>query len=58
MRALAATLAGMVISIQALALDLGSLSNADAVRGLKDALTQGSAAAVSKLGAEDGLLGK
>jgi len=47
----------MVISCQALALDLGSLSNADAVSGLKDALTQGSVAAVSKLGVENGFLG-
>jgi hypothetical protein len=57
MRAVTGFLAGMVISTQALALDLGSLSNADAVSGLKDALTQGSAAAVSKLGVENGFLG-
>jgi len=57
MRAITGFLAGMVISTQALALDLGSLSNADAVSGLKDALTQGSAAAVSKLGVENGFLG-
>jgi hypothetical protein len=57
MRAITGFLAGMAISIQALALDLGSLSNADAVSGLKDALTQGSAAAVSKLGVENGFLG-
>jgi hypothetical protein len=47
----------MLISAQALALDLGSLSNADAVGGLKDALAQGSIAAVSKLGVENGFLG-
>jgi nitrous oxidase accessory protein NosD len=57
MRAIAGFLAGIVIACQALALDLGSLSNADAARGLKDALTQGSAAAVSKLRAENGFLG-
>jgi len=57
MRAITGFLAGMVISTQALALDLGSLSNADAVSGLKDALTQGSAVAVSKLGVENGFLG-
>lgn len=50
-------LLGMVLSVQALALDIGSLSNADAVGGLKDALTQGSAAAVSQLGVENGFLG-
>jgi hypothetical protein len=57
MRVIAALVAGLVISAQALALDLGSLSNADAGRGLKDALTQGSAVAISKLGAENGFLG-
>jgi hypothetical protein len=57
MHVLAAFVAGIVVSAQALALDLGSLSNADAVSGLKDALTQGSAAAVSKLGVENGFLG-
>jgi hypothetical protein len=36
---------------------LGSLSNADAGSGLKDALTQGTAVAVSRLGAENGFLG-
>jgi len=50
-------LVGFAISTLAVALDLGSLSNADAVGGLKDALTQGSAAAVSKLGVENGFLG-
>jgi hypothetical protein len=57
MRVIAALVAGLVISTQALALDLGSLSNADAGSGLKDALTQGSAVAISKLGAENGFLG-
>jgi hypothetical protein len=38
MRAITGFLAGIFISTQALALDLGSLSNADAVGGLKDAL--------------------
>ncbi|MFH1603517.1 MAG: DUF4197 domain-containing protein [Pseudomonadota bacterium] len=56
MRIFARVFVGMVVSFQALALDLGSLSNADAVGGLKDALTQGSAAAVSKLGVENGFL--
>ena len=57
MRVLAGFLAGMLISTQALALDLGSLSNAEAVKGLKDALTQGASVAVSRLGVENGFLG-
>jgi hypothetical protein len=57
MRAISVIFIGLVMSAQALALDLGSLSNADAVRGLKDALLQGSSAAVSKLGVENGFLG-
>ncbi len=57
MQILAGFLAGLVISTQAMALDLGSLSNADAVGGLKDALTQGASVAVSKLGVENGFLG-
>ncbi len=36
---------------------IDSLSNADSVGGLKDALTQGAAKAVSQLGAADGFLG-
>ncbi len=57
MRVIGGFLVGIVISAHALALDLGSLSNADAVGGLKDALSQASAAAVSKLGVENGFLG-
>jgi hypothetical protein len=57
MRVIAGLVAGIVVSCQVLALDLGSLSNADAASGLKDALTQGSAVAVSKLGVENGFLG-
>jgi Protein of unknown function (DUF4197) len=57
MRTITVFLAAMLISAQTLALDLGSLSNADAVGGLKDALAQGSIAAVSKLGVENGFLG-
>jgi hypothetical protein len=57
MRVISGFLVGMFIGTQALALDLGSLSNTDAVSGLKDALTQGSSAAVSKLGVENGFLG-
>lgn len=57
MRIISEILVGIFLSAPALALDLGSLSNTDAVSGLKDALTQGSAAAVSKLGVENGFLG-
>ena len=57
MRATFGFLVGISISTLAVALDFGSLSNADAVSGLKEALTQGSAAAVSKLGVENGFLG-
>lgn len=57
MRMIAGFFVGMVINSQVLALDFGSLSNADAVSGLKDALTQGSTTAVSKLGMENGFLG-
>jgi len=47
----------LLFSFQAFAIDLSALSHADAVGGLKDALTQSSAAAVSKLGVENGFLG-
>lgn len=36
---------------------LADLTNADAVTGLKDALTQGASAAIGKLGIENGFLG-
>jgi len=57
MRAIAGLIAGIAICTQALALDFGSLSNADAGSGLKDALSQGTGVAVSKLGVENGFLG-
>jgi len=47
----------LVGAAPARALDLSSLSNADASNGLKDALTQGSAKAVELLGRQDGFLG-
>ena len=56
-RIISAGLVGITLSAQALALDIASLSNADAVSGLKDALTQGAAAAIGKLGVENGFLG-
>ena len=47
----------LALSASAWGFDLSSLSNRDAVAGLKDALTQGSAAAIGKLGVENGFLG-
>jgi hypothetical protein len=47
----------LIISAPSFALGLEDLSNKDAVSGLKDALLQGSAAAVGKLGVENGFLG-
>ena len=44
-------------SASASALSLGSLSNKDAVAGLKEALNKGAGSAVSKLGKTDGFLG-
>jgi hypothetical protein len=57
MRAMIAFVTWLLIGLPAYALSLGDLSNKDAVAGLKDALTQGSAAAISKLGVENGFLG-
>lgn len=44
----------LVISVSAMAAGLERISNADAVSGLKQALTDGSAAAVAQLGVENG----
>ena len=49
-------LALLVISTSAAA-DLGRISNADATNGLKQALNDGSLAAVAKLGAQNGYFG-
>jgi hypothetical protein len=49
--------AGLAIGAPAGAQSLASLSNQDAVAGLKDALIQSSGKAVSQLGAADGFLG-
>ena len=57
MRIIIAFLAWSIISAPSLALGIGDLSNSDAVSGLKDALSQGSAAAIGKLGVTDGFLG-
>jgi hypothetical protein len=47
----------LVSSAPAAAAGLDSISNADAASGLKQALTEGSAVAVAKLGVENGYLG-
>ncbi|MDB5814250.1 MAG: hypothetical protein JWN23_1367, partial [Rhodocyclales bacterium] len=57
MRTLVGFLAWLVISAPSFALGIEDLSNRDAASGLKDALTQGAASAVSKLGVENGFLG-
>jgi hypothetical protein len=57
MRHILICLACVVSSVPALAAGLDSLTNADAASGLKQALTEGSAAAVAKLGVENGYLG-
>jgi hypothetical protein len=48
--------AALAIAAEAAAASLADISNRDAVNGLKEALTQGSQAAVAKLGVEDGFL--
>lgn len=58
--ATAGTLGGLLLLLahqRAQALSLGDLSNADATRGLKAALSLGAQAAVSLLGRNDGFLG-
>ena len=57
MRTIIGFLAWLIISVPSFAVGLEELSNRDAVSGLKDALTQGSAAAIGKLGVENGFLG-
>jgi len=51
---LAGLCAGLLISVNALALSLGSLSQGEASGGLKDALAQGAVAAVTNLGQPGG----
>jgi hypothetical protein len=53
----AGALAALATGTQALAQSLASLSNQDAVAGLKDALVQSAGKAVGQLGAADGFLG-
>jgi len=57
MRIILGLLVWLIVSAPSFALGLEDLSNRDAVSGLKDALTQGSAAAIGKLGVENGFLG-
>ena len=57
MRIIPGLLVGLIISAPSFALGLDGLSNGEASSGLKDALTQGAAAAVGKLGVENGFLG-
>ena len=57
MRRIFGFFATLLISAPLLAAGLDALSNTDATSGLKQALTEGSAAAVSMLGVENGFLG-
>lgn len=56
MRIILGLLVWLIVSVASFAAGLASLSNQDAGSGLKDALAQGSAAAVGKLGVENGFL--
>lgn len=56
MRIILGLLVWSIFSVPSFAAGLASLSNQDAGSGLKDALAQGSAAAVGKLGVENGFL--
>jgi hypothetical protein len=57
MRRILCLISALVISLPAHAAGLDSISNADATNGLRQALTDGSAAAVSLLGKENGFFG-
>jgi hypothetical protein len=57
MRIVMGLLMWFTVCVPAFALGLDDLSNRDATSGLKDALTQGTAVAVGKLGVENGFLG-
>ena len=50
-------LTGLVISATAASAQIDGISNADAISGLKQALSDGSAAAVAQLGVENGFFG-
>jgi hypothetical protein len=53
----AAALLGLVVTGTALAASLSDYTDAETVKGLKEALTQSAAAAVSRLGRENGFFG-
>jgi hypothetical protein len=57
MRIMIGFLAWLVLSAPSFGLGIEDLSNTEATSGLKDALAQGSAAAIGKLGVENGFLG-
>ncbi len=57
MRKILVILGWLAVSVSSFAAGLETLSNGDAVSGLKDALTQGASAAIGKLGVENGFLG-
>ncbi len=58
MRMVFGLIAPLIVIAPSFALGLGDLSNQDAASGLKDALVQGSSAAVKhSIGEENGLLG-
>ena len=57
MRIVSGLIFSLIVGAPSFALGLADLSDKDAVSGLKDALTQGSAAAIGKLGVENGFLG-
>lgn len=57
MRTLLVSLLLVLASLNAHALDIGDLSNRDAVAGLKEALNKGAGSAVATLGRADGFLG-
>ena len=57
MKRAASLLVASFISFPGLTAGLDSLSNADAANGLRQALTEGAAAAVSKLGVQNGYFG-
>ena len=50
-------LLALLVAAPAFPLGLADITNKDAVAGLKQALTDGSAAAIGKLGAENGFFG-
>ena len=58
MQRILAFIAALLVATSALAAGLADITNKDAVSGLRQALTDSAAAAVGKLGAENGFFGK